>query len=184
MDDTSTIVDANNKAIEMFGYTLEELRSKTISELIDPQSFETKPLIFDEMLVGQTIRLERPMFKKNGELIFVELTGRRVGENLFQGIYRDITERKLAEEELKRSEERFRAIFEGAKDFIFIKDLSLRYTHVNPATAKLLGVPESEILGKRPLRTIFQRKPLNILERLDTRVLRGESVEDIVSREK
>jgi PAS domain S-box-containing protein len=178
MDCTATIVDANNKAIEMFGYTLEELRSKTISDLIDPQSLETKPFIFNEMLVGQTIRLERPMFKKNGELIFVELTGRSVGENLFQGIYRDITERKLAEEELKRSEERFKAIFEGAKDFIFIKDLSLRYTHVNPSMAKLLGVPVSEVLGKRA-EDIFDLQSAQYMRDIDTRVLKGERIEDI-----
>ncbi len=178
MDCNATIVDANNKAIEMFGYTLEELRSKTISDLIDPQSFETKPFIFDEMLVGQTIRLERPMFKKNGELIFVELTGRRMGENLFQGIYRDVTERKLAEEALKRSEERFRAIFEGAKDFIFIKDLSLRYTHVNPATVKLLGVAVSEVLGKRA-EDIFDSESAQHTREIDTRVLKGERIEEI-----
>jgi sigma-54 dependent transcriptional regulator, acetoin dehydrogenase operon transcriptional activator AcoR len=178
MDCNATIVDANNKAIEMFEYTLEELRSKTISDLIDPQSFETKPFIFDEMLVGQTIRLERPMFKKNGELIFVELTGRRMGENLFQGIYRDVTERKLAEEALKRSEERFTAIFEGAKDFFFIKDLSLRYTHVNPATAKLLGVPVSEVLGKTA-EDIFDSESAQYTREIDTRVLKGERIEEI-----
>jgi PAS domain S-box-containing protein len=178
MDDTSTIVDANNKAIDMFGYSLEELRSKTISELIDPQSFETKPFIFGKMLIGQAIRLERPMFKKNGELIYVEVTARRIRDNLFQGIYRDITERKLAEEELKRSEERFKAIFEGAKDFIFIKDLSLRYTHINPATAKLLGVPVSEVLGKRA-EDIFDSESAQYTREIDTRVLKGERIEEI-----
>ena len=94
MDDSATILDANNKAIEMFGYSLPELRSKKVSDLIDPQSFEIKPFIFKTMLVGETIRLERPMLTKSGALIFVELSGRRVGEDLFQGIYRDITERQ------------------------------------------------------------------------------------------
>ena len=125
---------------------------------------------------------QRQSAKKNGELIFVELTGRRVGENLFQGIYRDITERKLAEEELKRSEERFRAIFEGAKDFIFIKDLSLRYTHVNPATAKLLGVPASEILGKTA-EDFFKKEAAQYIKETDARVLKGERIEEICTRE-
>ncbi|MGO8823459.1 MAG: PAS domain S-box protein, partial [Desulfomonilaceae bacterium] len=178
MDASTTILDANNKAVEIFGYSLTELRSKKVSDLIDPQSFETKPFIFEMMLDGETIRLERPMFTKSGELIFVELTARRVGENLFQGIYRDVSERKQAEEELKKSEQRFKAIFEGANDLIFIKDLSFRYTHVNPATAKLFGIPASEILGKTS-EDFFDKEAARYIVAIDTRVLNGERIEDL-----
>ena len=93
----------------------------------------------------------------------------------------DITERKQAEEDLKKSEERFRAIFEGANDFIFIKDLSLRYTHVNPATAKLWGVPESDMLGKTT-EDFLPKEAAQTIRELDTRALSGETVEDVVTR--
>lgn len=63
------------------------------------------------------------------------------------GIYLDITDRKVMEEELHDSAERFRAIFESAKDCIFVKNRSLQYTHVNPAFVKMIGVPESDIIG-------------------------------------
>ncbi len=46
---------------------------------------------------------------------------------------REIHERGRVEQALRRSEERFRAIFETAQDCIFVKDRLLRYTHVNPA---------------------------------------------------
>ena len=95
---------------------------------------------------------------------------------------KQIKERKLAAEELKKSEERFRAIFEGAKDFIFIKDVSLRYTHVNPATIKLLGVPESEILGKTA-EDFFKKDAAQYIKEAEARVLRGESIEEICTRE-
>jgi PAS domain-containing protein len=45
----------------------------------------------------------------------------------------DISDRKRADEALRQSEKRFRAIFERAEDYIFLKDRSLRYTNVNPA---------------------------------------------------
>ena len=48
-------------------------------------------------------------------------------------VLRDITKRKQAEEALRQSEERFRAVFEAAHDCIFIKDRQLKYTMVNPA---------------------------------------------------
>ena len=95
---------------------------------------------------------------------------------------KQIMERRLAAEELKKSEERFRAIFEGANDFIFIKDLSLRYTHINPATAKLFGVTASEMLGKTA-EDILNREVAQYIREVDLRVLRGESIEEISTRE-
>ena len=95
---------------------------------------------------------------------------------------KQIMERKLAAEELKQSEERFRAIFDGANDFIFIKDLSLRYTHINPATAKLFGVPVSEMLGKTS-EDFLEKEAAQYIREADTRVLKGESIEEISTRE-
>ncbi len=93
----------------------------------------------------------------------------------------EIAERKLAAEELKQSEERFKAIFEGSKDLIFIKDLSFRYTHINPFTLKLWGIPESEMLGKTA-EDFLPKQEAQTIRELDTRALRGESVEDVVTR--
>jgi PAS domain S-box-containing protein len=61
----------------------------------------------------------------------------------------DITDRVHAEAALRESEEMFRAVTESAADAIFCKDLDRRYTLANPAMAKLLGRPASEIIGKR-----------------------------------
>jgi PAS domain S-box-containing protein len=96
-------------------------------------------------------------------------------------IVTDIRERKKAESNQREIEQRFRAIFEGANDLIFMKDLSLRYTHVNPATAKLLGVSESEMLGKTT-EDYLPKEAAQTIREFDTRALRGETVEDLVTR--
>ncbi len=120
-----------------------------------------------------------------GEIRMVEVYSSTIdvqGRTLLFSIVHDITERELATEELKRSEERFRAIFEGARDFIFIKDLSLRYTHINPAAAELVGVPASEMLGKTA-EDIFEKELTQVIREVDTRVLKGESIEGIYTTE-
>jgi PAS domain S-box-containing protein len=99
------------------------------------------------------------------------------GERAVLSLGRDITERREAEDALRTSEERFRTIFEVARDCIFLKDLDLRYTHVNPAAETLLGLPASEIIGKRAEDFFGPEAASHILEG-DLRVLAGETVED------
>ena len=92
------------------------------------------------------------------------------------GIYLDITDRKRMEEELHESAERFRGIFESARDCIFVKNYSLQYTHVNPAFVKMIGLPQSDIVGWTDA-DLYDRDLAEILHDVDRRVLSGESVE-------
>lgn len=67
-----------------------------------------------------------------------------------QGLLVDITRRKLAEEEVQRSEEKFRRIVETAGEGFILMDEDLKITEVNDAYCHMLGYPRSEILGKTP----------------------------------
>ncbi len=89
----------------------------------------------------------------------------------------EIIERINTQESLALSERRFRAIFETAKDCVFLKDTSLKYTLVNPAMATLLDLPESEILGKTDS-DLFGTSVGEHLRSLDKRILNGEVVEE------
>jgi PAS domain S-box-containing protein len=93
----------------------------------------------------------------------------------------DVTQRKRAEEALRRSEERFRAVFEGAQDLIYIKDVALRYTHVNPAMEAFLGVKAPRLMGKTD-EEMFGRDPRKRTREVERRVLAGQSIEQEQTR--
>lgn len=118
----------------------------------------------DLRLAGK--ELERRVEERTAEL-------RSANEKLRQ----EIKEREVAEQALRLSEERFRAICEGAQDLIFVKDLDRRYTHVNPAMERFLSLPSSRIIGSRA-EVLYGQRAGNHIREVDRRVLSGDSVEE------
>ena len=93
----------------------------------------------------------------------------------------EIAERKRAQDDAHASHQLFQAIFESARDSIFVKDQSLHYTLVNSDMGHLLGRPVSEIVGLTD-EEIFGQEAAEHLGKVDARVLAGESVEEEHSR--
>ncbi len=181
--DSGSIEDANTAAAKYYGYPREHLCKMRIQDI--------NCLTPDEVIAKmQRAKIEQENYflfshrLSTGEIRTVEVHSSTIdlqGRTLLFSIVHDTTERELATAELKRSEERFRAIFEGANDFIFISDLSFRYTHINPAMAKLFGVPASEMLGRTP-EDFFDKETAQHVREINTRVLRGESIEGLITR--
>ena len=72
------------------------------------------------------------------------------GIQMFVGILRDVSERKLAQEALRRSEQRYRRIVETAREGVWVHDLEGRTTFVNARMAEMLGYTVGDLEG-RPL---------------------------------
>ncbi|NQU04343.1 MAG: PAS domain S-box protein [Syntrophaceae bacterium] len=66
-------------------------------------------------------------------------------------VSKDITDRRQAEEALRKSEERFRAIIEGMQDGYYEADLAGRFTFFNEAMRRILGFSADELMGMSDL---------------------------------
>jgi len=94
---------------------------------------------------------EHRMVTLAGDVIDVESTGvafPHKGELFIQGIFRDISERRRAEEALRNSEARFRTAFENASVGITLVDLDGIYLEVNPAMARMTGYRPADLIGR------------------------------------
>ncbi len=144
---------ANKAAERLAGYSGDELLSMNMLQLIAPEHQQFVLGRLKKRMAGDT--LEQPfdfeIVTKAGERLVVELTttaihdkdGKLVG---VQGIARDVTERRRAEEALKESEERFRAIFDNATDGILLADLEDRQFHTgNKRICRMLGYTLEEL---------------------------------------
>lgn len=88
----------------------------------------------------------------------------------------EIADRIRAEKSLRDSEQRFRTIFENARDCIFVKDKELRYSHVNPAMQAVLEASESVVIGLTDAE-LYGHDQASRLASEDVRVMGGQVIE-------
>ncbi|MBE9533992.1 MAG: PAS domain S-box protein [Proteobacteria bacterium] len=103
-------VYANSRAAEITGYTVSELLKKTIKDLAHPDDFETIMKRYKTIVEGKPFarQYETRVVRKDGEVVPLEAASARTvwrGKPADIVIFRDITERKRAEEELQAAQE-------------------------------------------------------------------------------
>ncbi|MBN2562720.1 MAG: PAS domain S-box protein [Phycisphaerae bacterium] len=102
--------------------------------------------------IGKT--LELPALRADGKVFPVELSlsaGLHSDTEPFVlAVIRGITERKQAEETLRRSEDKFRSLVETTSDWVWEMDQDSRYTYASPKVKDLLGYEPEEVIGKTP----------------------------------
>ena len=143
---------ANSLACEYSGYSQEELLSMNVL-VLDNKILEKdyKRKYWEKLQIGKNVKVETTHIRKDGssypaEVYLVKIMFKN--QPIILCVARDITERKKAEEKLRESEERFRAVFEGAPDAIFLADPeSGRIIDANPAASHLLLRSHEEIIG-------------------------------------
>jgi sigma-B regulation protein RsbU (phosphoserine phosphatase) len=146
--------------IKQYGYTAEEFLSGQVhfKDIVHPDDFDRVRQEIEQYAqkdVEEYVQTYRILTNK-GNVRWVEDQTSVVRDNSGrkthnQGIVVDITRRKLAEEQLRKSEEKFRRIVETAGEGFLMMNQDLKIVDVNDAYCKMLGYERDEILGKTPL---------------------------------
>ena len=145
-DETGRYVDVNKAGCELLGYTIDEIKQKYLKEII--YLTNDTPLRMDEIRKGKSLISERNLIRKDGSHVSVEISAKQLSNGYIQGIVRDITERKMAEKELKASEERFRYTLENMLEGVQIIGFDWKYIYMNRQAEIQNRLPNVELLGK------------------------------------
>jgi len=152
-DNTGHFNFVNPAALRITGYKEEELIGMHYPELIRPDMHDEAIKFFGRQFVKglNNTYSEYPIIKKDGHELWLGQNTQLIVEdgNItgFQSVARDITERKRVEQELRKSEERFRYILENAQVAIWSADLSGQFDFLSPIMASIYGRPLSEMMA-------------------------------------
>jgi two-component system, cell cycle sensor histidine kinase and response regulator CckA len=94
-------IGVNERAVELSGYSREELLLGNISMLFDGHTQETVPLQYERIRSGELVIRERELRRKDGSCAFVEMHTKRLSDGTLQSIMRDLTERRHLEQQLQ-----------------------------------------------------------------------------------
>lgn len=164
---TGRIISANPVAARIHGYSLEEFTTLRLEDLETSVSSEELPVRINKVLSGDQIRGEVDHRRKDGSVFPMELSANLLeirGHKYCIGLDRDISERRLAEEELKRASDEtmllmqsmtngfvvFESVFDEKGEFV-----DCRYQYVNDSFERISGMKRSEVIGK----TVYQIWP-------------------------
>ncbi|MCP4343141.1 MAG: PAS domain S-box protein [Desulfobulbaceae bacterium] len=137
--------DVNNVACKRLGYTREELLTKTPFDISNDKDPDYNSQLEKRLNTDGSIIFQTTYIKKDGTKLPVEVNALRLtidGKNFYIAIARDITERKYAEEALRKSEHLYRLLADNVHDVIWTTDYELTPQHVSPSFNHLTGFPQ------------------------------------------
>jgi len=168
------IIDANSCICSMLGRSRDVLIGMHISDsLFEPDSLKQSPFQFERLNKGEIVVSERKIKRADGSEIIVEMRTKMMPNQTYQSIYRDITSRKKAEEELKQLNEaleervkertlellksnivieqtryNYETFFNTIDDFLFVLDDKGCIVHTNKTVIDRLGYTREELSGQ------------------------------------
>jgi PAS domain S-box-containing protein len=148
------LLDMNPAGLQMIGAdSLEQVVGRSVVSLIAPEWKRNYEEMNRDVFAGESIVSQFEIIGLNGVRRWMESHAvplrNENSEVIAQlAVARDVTEQIRSEQALRASEERYRELFENAKDALYVHDLEGRFTSVNHAAEKLIGYQRDDIIGK------------------------------------
>ncbi len=154
-DDEGRAIATNRRLQEMMGYAEGELAGRRFDDVALGEDARRELQLIERLRRGEfpSCFLQKRFVRKDGKVLWVNLhvSALREGpasELRFLAVIEDVTERKLASEELRRGEEQYRGVLEGIPALVADVGPDGRYRFVNRALGAMLQASPQELVGK------------------------------------
>jgi len=173
---TGEFLQVNQALCDLLGYSRAELMSLGVHGIGHPENRPTSEDLLSQFLKTghRSDEFERRFLTKDGCLAWALITLSPVLDadqraTCFFVQFRDITERKAAEDALQRREALLRAIMNNVSDLIIVRDMQYRCRFANPSYSEHLGYSHRELLGSEA-RMIVHPDDISVVEQTVAKV--------------
>lgn len=153
--ETKTFKYANPALSRMLGYTEDELRTMSVPDIHPKDAIQSVVAKFETLAHGnKTLATDIPCLRKDGSVVYADINVTRItieGRLCHAGFFRDITERKAAEEQIRAQAE----LLDLAQDAIMVRDMNRGVQYWNKGCERLTGWTAAEAAG-RPMDELLQ----------------------------
>jgi two-component system cell cycle sensor histidine kinase/response regulator CckA len=172
------LLDANQAAVEQYGYTRDEFLSMTVGDLRSADELPSLERIRADIGSDRRLAHLTRHKKRDGTVIDVEVTADTVefdGRRARIALAVDVTHRKRDEEALRESEQRFRSVAENLREALMITDREDRIILANSRVRDVLGYEPDEVVGKNATDLLLPPAQRNVFRDRLRRRLGGEA---------
>ncbi|MCD6581906.1 MAG: PAS domain S-box protein [Desulfuromusa sp.] len=155
VDAEGRYLQVNNQWSKMIGYSVTEIMSKDFQSVTHPDDLPRQLLLDKELVRGKinSYRIDKRYIRKDGSIFWgdVSVTGLYDNRDILTGMVGlviDITEQKISEDKLRKTEELQRTLLEASPDVICFKDADGRWLLANKAMLALFQLEETDYQGK------------------------------------
>ena len=175
-------VYSNQAAVEIGGYTAEELAAATADEIMEMVHEDDRERVIQgisALLAGEPVeaRQTHRIVRKDGEVRWVDTMSALIeygGRPAIQVAMEDVTDAKLSEERLRRERDRAQMYLDVAGVMMLVLDDQANVTLINRAGCRILGGEEKDIVGKNWIRTFIPERLRPEIRDVFDGVVRGE----------
>ncbi|MEI7723827.1 MAG: PAS domain S-box protein [Bacteroidota bacterium] len=189
VDTEEYFIFANPAACELFGLSADKLVGTNLNSFLNPQAIEEIKVQTAIRKDGQKSRYELEIIRPDGDRrwIIVTATPQYDADRNFIstfGIFRDITQRKLAETKVRESEQRLHEIVDLTNDWIWEIDPQWKYSFVSPKIFDILGYLPEEVINRSPFDFLLPEDVAKVQEGVRGLVHQYKPLNAIINRAK
>jgi PAS domain S-box-containing protein len=175
-----------DKHFKIMGYKKEDLINVNALQLIHPDDRENVLKEFKEAFDGKERIIEARIKHKNGNYVWTETNGNMFidgdGKKKVQLVSRDISERKLNAQILKKSEERYKNLTDSLLEVIFEIDVNYNLTYTNSIASKIFGYTHEDFKKGLTVYDFIIPDEKKLVEDVLERLFQGEIIEPQILR--
>jgi len=149
ISEKGTFLEVNNPLAKMFGYQAAEMLGLKATDVVVP---DLRGKVLNKILAGDEKPYESIGIKKDGTMFPIEVQAKMFsykGRQVRVTAVGDLTETKLAEEALRKSQRKYQDLYDNAPDMFFSVDAkTAAVLQCNQTTIEVLGYAKEEIIGR------------------------------------